>query len=285
MYRISPFTPLFFNPSRDQHGAGSKCVQVFSTTDRVLIEVLATGETSTDIVGFPSLKIKEVLKDKTYNYTWKRWQMNTSTTLLFIELQGMEQGYYTAEVAGKTSEVFAVTSDEAVLADTVLLQYSNRDNKQRNDAVFFINGMQRFFDFRIPGGFKDDNWSFMVENEKFKTSDNDSIDLYSNDTVIKPLTIGNCEGCPVWFAELVNRLLCCNYVYVDGERYSRNESEVPEMNIENEGQKTYVFIQSLSRVLYLDPTIEESNRLVMRRANADKFRNTDIGEDKYNLIV
>lgn len=283
MYRISPFTPIFFSPSGDRHGPQPKCVQVFANTDRILVEVIATGE----VTAPPAMVIRDILHGDEASYTWRRWAMNAGTTLYFTELQGMDDGMYLASIGNRESEAFVVSSDESVLQDTVLLQYSNRDNRQRNDAVFWIDGMQRFFDFRIPGGFKDDNWTFAVSNEQFTTSDNDRIDLYGQESTVKALTIGNSEGCPVWFADLVNRLLCCNYVYVDQVRYTRNESEVPEMNREIEGLKSYIFTQGLQRVVNLDPVLESRNILMMRREENgdDIYRETAMGNEVFNLIV
>lgn len=284
MYRISPFTPIFFTPSLDGHGVKSNQVQVFAKTDRILLEVIATGETSAP----NSLIIRNVCTGYESTYAWQSWVMNESTTLYFVELQGMSEGKYVAVIGSRESEPFRVTTDEDILQDTVLLQYSNTDNRQRNDVVFWIDCMQRFFDFRVPGGFKDDNWTFMVNNEQFLTADNDSVDLFGLESTVKALTLGNSEGCPVWFADLLNRLLCCNYVYVDGVRYTRNESEVPEMNAELEGLRSYVFTQGLRRVVNLDPEIESTNMLVMRRTElngVDYYRENSIDENDYNLYV
>ena len=282
MYRISPFTPIFFSPSGDKHGVKPQPVQVFSSTDRILIEIIATRESTAP----PVLIIRNIYEGYEFTYSWKSWQMNEETTLYFIELQHMDDGMYSAVIGDQESEVFTVTSDESVLQDTVLIQYSNRDNKQRNDVVFWIDGMQRFFDFRIPGGFKDDNWTFNVNNEQFTTSVNDTIDLYGQASTAKALTIGNSEGCPVWFADLVNRLLCCNYVYVDAVRYARNESEVPEMNIEVEGQKSYIFTQGLRRVMNLNPTLEERHLIILRRVADDSYRMyTPVGGMRFYLHI
>jgi hypothetical protein len=290
MYRISPFTPIFFKPSADRHGIRPRCVHVFSKTDRILIELIATGETTS-----PPLVVSNVLTGHNATYQWKEWVMNESTTLYFRELQNMDEGTFTVSIGNVTSEAFVITSDQDVLADTVLLQYSNSDNRQRNDAVFWIDGMQRFFDFRAPGGFKDDNWTFAVSNEQFVTSDNDKIDLYGQESTIKALTLGNSDGCPVWFADLLNRVLCCNYFYVDGVRYARNESEVPEMNAEVEGLRSYIFKQGLQRVLNLDAELENRNLLIMRRTtidNDDKYRVShkvveagEVTEATFNIIV
>ncbi|MBO4550960.1 MAG: hypothetical protein J5733_09535 [Bacteroidaceae bacterium] len=285
MYRISPFTPIFFSPSADRHGVKSNCVQVFSGTDRILIEIIATGEESAP----PDMIIHDVCRECEHTYSWRSWEMNETTTLYFIELQGMDEGVYYASIGNNESTTFSITSNEEVLHDTVLMQYSNIDNRQRNDAVFWIDGMQRFFDFRVPGGFKDDNWTFVVSNEQFTTNDNDKIDLYGQESTVKALTIGNSEGCPVWFADLINRLLCCNYVYIEKVRYSRNESDVPEMNIEIEGQRSYIFTQGLQKVFNLDPVIEERNLLIMRRVpptlEGKEYRENTIDNEEFNLIV
>lgn len=256
-------------------------MQVFSNTDRILIEIIAIDETDAP----PALKLTHVESGYETLYTWRVWQMNDNTKLYFIVLQGLDESTYVASIGNNDCEPFYVTTDQSILQDTVLVQYSNRDNRQRNDSVFWIDGMQYFFDFRIPGGFKDDNWTFNVNGEQFTTADNDRIDLYGQETTIKALTIGNSCGCPVWFADLVNRLLCCNYVYVDGVRYCRNESDTPEMNAEIEGNKSYIFKQSLLRVMNLDPTIEQNNMLVMRRVENDKYRANTKDSKTFNLIV
>lgn len=290
MYRISPFTPIFFAPSADKHGPEPQRVHVFADTDRILIEILATHEVSAP----PSMVVRNTVTGYETTYDWKSWEMNESTTLYFIELNGMDDGTYIATIGNVESEVFSVTSDEAELKDTVLIQFSNADNRQRNDVVFWIDNMQRFFDFRVPGGFKDNNWTFSVNNEQFLTNENDTVDLFGQESTVKALTLGNSDGCPVWFADLLNRLLCCNYVYVDGQRYTRNESDVPEMNAEVEGLRSYIFTQGLRKVINLDPEIENTNLLVMRRVNhnADKYRvnsrTTEGGEvtdATFNLIV
>ncbi len=281
MYRISPFTPIFFAPSSDCHGPASVTRQLFADTDHILFEVIGTGDNE----ALPPLVIRNLDTLDEYSYQWLTWAMNEDTTLHFFELHGMDSGLYDAIIGDRVSEPFIVTSDADLLSDTVLLQYSNRDNRQRSDVVFWIDCMQRFFDFRVPGGFKDDNWSFIVNNEQFVTSDNDKIDLFSQEGTVKMLTVGNSDGCPVWFADLLNRLLCCNYVYVDGVRYSRNESEVPEMTAEVEGLKSYIFKQGLQRVVNLDPYIEENNLIVMRRVEDDIYRSITKNGATLNLIV
>lgn len=273
MYKISPFTPLFFKPSTDI-GLSSRYVQVFSTSDHILLQIIAYNENSS-----PEVHIVDAVGGDRRLVNMMSWAMNTDESLYFMEITGLDEGLYYVEVNGVRSEIFRISKD---VSGTVLLQYSNPNNRMRTDAVFWVDGMQYFFDFRIPGGFKDDDWVFGVDNEQYTTSLNDVVDIYSVDNVQKNLTLGDSRGCPVWYAELLNRALCCSYFYVDGIRYVRVDSNVPEMNVLVEGIRSYVFKQAIRRVSSLNPEIEMNNKTIMRRVDDSRYRN--VGNDKFKII-
>lgn len=273
MYKISPFTPLFFKPSTDI-GLSSRYVQVFSTSDHILLQIIAYNENSS-----PEVHIVDAVGGDRRLVNMMSWAMNTDESLYFMEITGLDEGLYYVEVNGVRSEIFRISKD---VSGTVLLQYSNPNNRMRTDAVFWVDGMQYFFDFRIPGGFKDDDWVFGVDNEQYTTSLNDVVDIYSVDNVQKNLTLGDSRGCPVWYAELLNRALCCSYFYVDGIRYVRVDSNVPEMNVLVEGIRSYVFKQAIRRVSSLNPEIEMNNKMIMRRVDDSRYRN--VGNDKFKII-
>lgn len=275
MYRISSFTPLFFSPSTDV-GTKSRYVQEFSTHDRILLQVFAYNESSQ-----PSVFVYDEISGEKFTVNMRSWKMNSEQTLYFTEITALNNGIYSVEVNGVKSEVFRITDD---ISGTVLLQYSNPNNKMRNDAVFWVDGMQYFFDFRIPGGFKDDDWVFGVDNEQYTTSLNDVVDIYSVDNVQKTLTVGDSRGCPVWYAELLNRALCCSYFYVDGIRYVRVDSNVPEMNVLVEGIRSYVFKQAIRRVSLLNPDIETNNKMIMRRVDDSRYRTIDNDNYRFKTI-
>ena len=265
---ISPFTPLFFNlPKAD--GIESDYIQTFATTDRILLEIIGTPLDRSLIVllvSYPNGNTHQVIQ-------MSQWSINSTTILNFATISpspGLYKIYI--ESHGWWSEPFRVTDDPLELENTTLIQYSMKNNRQRNDAVFFIDRMQYFFDFRVPGGFKDSDWTFGVECEQFVTGTADIVQLYALDSIQQKFTLGNSRGCPVWFAALLNRLLCCDYVYFDGIRYARKESGTPEMNVQLEGVNSFVFTQSLQRVANLDPVIEERNHLIMRRVNNTDYR-------------
>lgn len=256
MYKISPYTPLFFNPSSDV-GLKSRYVQLFSPDDHILLQIIASKN-----AGSPNVYVTDELSASRIRLDMLSWKINDNEVLYFKEIVGLSEGVYCVEVEDMVSEPFRISSD---VSGTVLVQTSNNTNRLRTDSVFFVDGMQYFFDFRIPGGFKDDDWIFGVENEQYTTADNDVVDIYSTEYTQKTMTIGNSLGCPVWFAEKLNLLLCSTYFYIDGIRYVRVDSSVPEMNILVEGIRSYVFKQSLRQVRCLNPTLEERNQMLLRR--------------------
>lgn len=207
--------------------------------------------------------------------------------LYFCVITGLSNGVYSIIISPMRlqSQLFRITDDEEELSRTTLIQYSMKDNKQRQDAVFIIDGMRYFFDFRVPGGFKDSGWTFSVENEQFITPEADPIELFALESTQKKFTMGYQEGVPVYFAELLNRLLTCSYVYFDGVRYARKDSSVPEMNVQIEGLDSFVFTQLLQKVNNLNPTIENSNHLIMRRVNNTIYRATAISDNTLNKRI
>lgn len=265
---ISPFTPLFFiNHKTD----GIECdyIQTFATTDQILIEIIGPK----NWVGVGQVFI-EPEHTPLFQIHWNSWQVNSQTQLLFTTLN-LSPGIYSVIISGiGQSTVFRVTDDPIVLKKTTLIQYSMHNNRQRDDALFFIDGMQYFFDFRVPGGFKDSNWTFGVESEQFVTDKADIMQLYALDSIQQKFTLGTSQGCPVWFAALLNRLLCCTYVYFDGIRYARKDTSVPELNQQLEGVNSFVFTQNLQKVINLDPVIEQRNHAAMRRVDDTNYRAT-----------
>ena len=262
---ISPFSPLFFRPIKS-YGIGCPYIQTFATSDRILIEIM--GET--DWHGQATV-YAEPSHEPLFVIQFNTWEINRTTMLRFTVL-ALTPGTYSVGISGiGVSETFKVTNSELELATTTLIQYSMKDNKSRMDGVFFIDGMQRFFDFRVPGGFKDSNWTFSVDNEQFVTADSDIIELYAKESTQQKFTLGNSMGCPIWFGEMLNRILCCSFVYFDGIRYCRKDSSVPEVTLLQDGINSFVFNQSLQKVVNIDPAINLSHQIAMRRTS-DTYR-------------
>lgn len=265
---VSPFTPLFFI-NRKADGIDSEYIQTFATTDQILLQLIG-GRNDTVVAQIISEPDGAVLHQIQFN----QWDINDTVTLRFTTIS-LSTGYYSVNIMGVgRSEVFRVTDDPLILNKTTLIQYSMRNNHQRQDAVFFIDGMQYFFDFRVPGGFKDSNWTFNVESEQFVTQYADISQLFGLESTQKRFTLGGSMGVPVWFGEMLNRILICSHVYFDGIKYSRKEANVPELTVQLEGVNSFVFNQTLQQSTNLDPVIEQRNHAAMRRVDDTNYRAT-----------
>ena len=263
---LSPFTPLNFTRHRHD-GIDSRYVQTFASTDEIMIQIIG-GKTWAGVAKVYLEPTHEVL----WEIVWNAWSINGSDFLHFAVLC-LSPGYYSVEIDGiGRSNVFRVTDDPLVLSNTTLVQYSMNSNRHRKDAVFFIDGMQRFFDFRVPGGFKDSNWTFAVEGEQFVTEESDIVQLYGIESTQKKFTLGNSDGCSVWYADMLNRILCCSYVYFDGERYARKDTSAPEPTVLLDGVDSFVFLQNLQRVVNMDSDYTIENQTIIRAVDSNKYR-------------
>lgn len=239
MIKISPFTPLFFSPSSDKFGAESRYIQLFAPTDNIFIEVITTTEYKMNGL------LKNHVDDTSREIEFQSFSLKDGSTVFHSTITGLASGYYSISVGDQECNVFKVTDDEHELDKTTLIRYSMRSNKQRNDCIFWNGEEQFYFEFRAPGGFKDDDWTFAVNNEQFEISNGNIVELFAVESTQKKFTLGNAEGCPVWFAEHLNRILCCSNVYFNGVRFVRKGNSVPEMTKEIVSLKSYIFKVSL----------------------------------------
>ena len=286
--KISPFTPLHFGEANESDGLASRYVQVFAPTDQILIEIIAEA----DDVEPDCALLDAHTGSRIGNVSWQMWQMNSEKKLFFATLRGLTVGHYKISTLGMTCDEFRVTDDATTLAKTTLIQYRFKDNKQREDVVSVIDYMPYFFDFRVPGGFKASGWQFGVSNEQFTTQREDVVELFANDYTMKTFTLGGALGVPVWCAEMFNRLLTCSYVYFNGDRYTRNDTETPQINVLVDGLDSFVFTQLLRKAQVLDATIETANQIAIRRVMGttdgvafDTNRTTHNNADEENNYV
>ena len=268
--KISPFTPLYF-PGGEPNlsdGLESRYLQTWSQTDQIMVQIIATMNDN-----LPAVELQDAHTGAIISSIYcQQWQMNPNKKIYFFTLRGLSVGHYRIHIndyvggsLNVTSDEFRVTDDAIALAKTTLIQYRFKDNKQREDVVPVIDLMPYFFDFRVPGGFKDGGWQFGVTNEQFTTQREDVVELFANDYTMKTFTMGGSQGVPVWYGEMLNRLLCCSYVYFNGDRYTRSDTEVPQINVLVDGLDSFVFTQVLRKAQVLDPTIEEANQIAIRR--------------------
>ena len=277
--RISPFTPLRFDDGTTSDGVLSRYVQVFAPTDRIMLQVFQ------DVGSAESPPVGELYDAHTGDLidtiSWSFWLVDNNTKKLYFNvLTGLSVGRYYITIDDIPCDEFRVTDDALTLSKTTLIQYSFKDNKQREDVIAVLDNVHYFFDWRVPGGFKDSGWGFGVDNEQFTTQRQQLVELYAREYTTKTFTLGGSVGVPVWYGDLLNRLLTCNYVYFNGVRYVRNESEVPSLNTLLDGLDSFVFTQVLRQSALADSSIEDANQLCIRRVDDDYNRiDTDTTEN------
>lgn len=234
MIKISPFSPLFFYPSTDEYGVDSRYIQVFAPADNIVIQVLADeGESVTG-------KLNNVAKGTSSDLSFTEYTMSSGLLVYTAIITNESEGYYSVSINGNESNIFHITGYEGELSATSLISYTSNTNKHRKDVVF-VTDTQYEFQFRVPGGFKDGDWAFEVNNEQFDAGDGNIIELYAIESTQKTFTMGNAMGCPIWFGEHLNRLLCATHVHINGVRYIRKGNSAPEVTQEIPNLKSYIF--------------------------------------------
>lgn len=266
MMHFSPFNPVIFR----RHECGSPlcgCPHVFSVSDHIMVECFRRKNEDMPrlaLVDADNLSLVSEL-------SWSNWELN-GVVLSFYELRGLDSGSYRLTIGDDlVSDVIMVTDDQSVLDGTSLVQFCQCDNKDRMDLVTWINGIRYYIDFRIPGGFLDEDWVFGVDNEQVISPDGDRLDIKAIDYTEKKLTVGYPDGVPLWFGDMVNRVMSCDLVYIDGQRYTRAGSTVPEK--QETGGGKFVFTQMLRQAQFMDPEFERLNQLALRRTPLHMRRN------------
>ena len=75
MYKISPLTPLFFNPSTDA-GLKSRYIQEFCKTDHILLQIIGEGESEP-----PSVFLINHIDNSSYKLELLKYEINDEQTL------------------------------------------------------------------------------------------------------------------------------------------------------------------------------------------------------------
>lgn len=242
MLRISDLCPIFFNQQKYKF-APEEYVQRFHYTDKVVIEVLgAPWETFEVTLNNPDGSARRI--------PFAHYDLNDEERASYCIISGLNDGLYTvtANLGGeiKKSEPFLFCSSELLLEETCLVKYSHDNNNHpKFDTVFWFGDMQLYFEFRVEAGFKPSGTIFKVDAEQFRNQYQGIEELYSVPYESNTLTIGNSWGLPIWVGKLFNNLLSVRHVFINGVRYKRSESSVPEISPVMEGEERFFFTVAL----------------------------------------
>lgn len=234
MIKVSGISPLIFGVKNTGFERSVEYIQKFSSSDTpILIQVvdapykrLTMSVTNLDTGGKST--INPVLT-----------VVNAYNTLYEFAIN-MPQGLYQAvlidldERPGESSIVsipFFICSNSAHLSDTIEIEYTNENNITSFGAVFKVGSVEKVFRLRVEGGFKSDSHALAISNEQFRTQRQEIIELYAIPYEVSTLTIGSNEGVPFEMARLINNIFCLSSVRINGVRYVRSESSIPEQQL------------------------------------------------------
>lgn len=218
MISIGDICPLFFNPLKYKYSNAGCFRQVFSLSDNILIQVFCDdGET-------PSAHLNDKLNNTSSAIALLTYKVNDSIMMYYASLSPSE-GIYTVKINETESEEFSVCEN---VGDSILVEYSHKDNNSAFDNIFWIDEAQQMFQFRVTGGFKPDGVELKVDNEQFSNQKQELVELYSLPYKTLDFVFGGSCGVPYYVAELINKILCLSHVSIDGNLYVREGDSVPE---------------------------------------------------------
>ena len=223
MVKVGDVCPLFFSPVKDKFGLDMDYIQKFHASDKIHIQVFTNAsEEVSAILNNLAAGNSTPISLSTYNH-------NDNVVMYYAILRDLEDAVYTVTINEDTSEPFIVCSSDDLLEETVLIRYSHKSNNSAFDNIFWVDDIQQVFNFRVEAGFKPGGYSPRIDNEQYRNQMQEIEELYAVPYDVYNLTIGNSNGVPYWFAKHINRILCLSMVEIDGTRYVRSESSVPEM--------------------------------------------------------
>lgn len=261
--RIGDITPLIFRPADDDPSATAlRFTQRFGRYDHIVVQ--AVGDTSTTVTA---TVYNAQTGAQTYSNAATRVQIDGGWYLYHCALPVLPEGCYYVTLTGGgitlRSQDFEVTRLVENDSEWVRIEYGGTENDTPMDAMFVVSGVRVPFVLRLPAGFKPQGWDGSVEVETYRTQRQELRVLYSAPYDKYTLTIGTAAGLPVEYIRLLNNILSCEYVYINGERYCRSESSVPEKQLAMTGAQMF----TASVVLEKQPTLDNYPLEVYQNGN------------------
>lgn len=252
-YRIGQCTPLvFLEASSDPQATALRYTQRFSIYDHIVVQ-FAADESHNVYVGWYKASNDGYVANKLMT----RVSMGGGWYMYTASLPVLPVGVYRIKMAYGGNPVFATTTDfevvnDDLLTDTMLIEYSNTDNDTPMDNIFVVSGVRQVLRLRIEGGFKPQGYTANVAQETWRTQYQELRQLYSAPYDKWALTIGSAQGVPVEYIRIINAILSCNIVYINGRRWCRSEGSVPEKQLTMQGAQMFTASVDVERQIMLE---------------------------------
>lgn len=250
-YRIGKATPLvFLQAESDPQAAVLRYTQQFTIYDHIVVQFFGEGDWANVYTAWydalTDTRLDSVLMERVA--IGDGWNFYSGTLPVLDEgLYYVRVGWYSHEIRSATFEVVREAS-----ADTMLIEYSNSDNDTTLGNMFVINGVRKVFRLRIEGGFKPQGYTPSVAQETWRTQRQELRQLYSAPYDKWTLTIGRAQGVPVEYIRMINAILSCDMVYINGQRWCRSEGSTPEKTLVMQGAQMFTATVDMERQLTLE---------------------------------
>lgn len=249
--RIAQCSPILFPEFNDPLGTSIQFTQHFGRDDRIAVQLV--GDVNSPVLCecydaisgalIRSSSMAITATDYGYVYTSIFSPLPIGVYYLKITSQSIAAPLRSAD--------FEVL-DERTISEDLLFEYTNTSNDTPMDSVFIVGGLRRVFSLRLRGGFKPQGVQPQVVQESYRTQRQELRTLYSAPYEKCTLTIGTPQGVPVEVVRLVNNILSCDIVYINGQRWCRSEGATPEKTLVMSGSQMFTVGIDLERQLYLE---------------------------------
>lgn len=246
-FRVGQATPLVFREhiSEDPALNELRYTQRFAIYDTITVQ--GVSDTNRNITAWLYKRPSATLVSQV---TMTKVSIGGGMYAYSVSFKPLETGFYWVILTSGT--YLRLVSTEFEVCDEleegfVNIEYSNTDNDTPLDNIFMINGVRQVMQLRIEGGFKPQGYQAMVSQETWRTQRQELRLLYSMPYEKWALTIGRAQGVPVEYIKIINGILSCNMVYINGQRWCRSEGSVPEKTLTMQGAQMFTATVDLER--------------------------------------
>ncbi|MBF0651293.1 hypothetical protein IR083_20960 [Dysgonomonas sp. GY75] len=225
---ISQFSSLNFSEWKHHFEKQEAYWQVFSVLDEIKIQYSVKND-AVFTLTLKNTDTGEIIPLSPIIITG-----SVDFTTYLLEFPELDNGYYMLRFSNAYSDTVRyacfckLNIDDLRLRDTVKFRYTNREDNF--DAHFIkADGENRYFDFRIEGGFLYGEMIFDNESNGFRNQEYINTQLSAYPFEKHKLTLGTPKGVPIWAARKINLIYSLSEITVDGKTYIRSDGSAPEI--------------------------------------------------------
>jgi hypothetical protein len=221
---IPNICPLFFGSigianETDVYPEAFRYAQKFPPSATIHVQLLATTDRSDATLSVIDYDLGTV--KATYTATWTELSTNKWYGDYYIPCSALN-GLYNVVLASPTNTLIA-DSFPFLVGDYTLVKLDVWHQKNDFVTVFGEFGAGTTFTIFYEGGFPPAGRKDNSDYSTFKDAWKQGYFLNSTPQVIKKHVIGDGEGIPCWFEEMIYKFYCCSHLLINNIQYTRSE--------------------------------------------------------------